>query len=234
MVHEIIHVAAENGNQQFQVLDQITRNIANFNTTGYKAQRFEQYLAPGGQVQGIVRTDTTQGAPIITRRELDVAIEGQGYLPVTQPDGLVAYTRDGSMTVGPDGMLYTKRGDLVGEGIKLPLEYNGIKIYEDGTIEATFPPGKPPQKLGKLSLVVFQNPEGLESIGGNKLVATETSGGPQWMNEPTFLQGKLERANVNIPSQIDSVLRLNAGLISNYRMIKFADDLYRQAVNLRQ
>jgi flagellar basal-body rod protein FlgG len=234
MINGIMHLASENGTMQFRVLDQVTQNIANFNTTGYKAARFEQFLQPDGRVQGLDRRDMSEGQALITRRELDVAIDGHGYIPVTQEDGLVAYTRDGSMKVGPNGYLYTARGDLVGEGIKMPLEYQHVEIKKDGTVEVLIKHGSKPQVMGKLPLVTFINPEGLENIGGNKVVATKTSGAPNWFTEGRFDQGKLERSNVSVHGQIDQVLRLNAGLIANFKMIKFADDIYRQAVTLRQ
>lgn len=234
MIHGIMHLASENGNQQFMVLDRVTQNVANINTTAYKAERFEQYLQPDGRVMGFARKDMTEGQNLITRRELDVAVHGNGYIPVTQEDGLVAYTRDGSFTVGPNGYLYTHRGDLVGNGIKLPPEYQHIDIKENGAVEVIVKHGMKPLEVGKIPLVTFVNPEGLEKIGGNKLIATKDSGQPTWYSEGHFEQGKLERSNVSVTHQIDQVLRLNAGLIANFRMIKFADDIYRQAVNLRQ
>jgi flagellar basal-body rod protein FlgG len=234
MIHQIMHQAAANGLQQFAVLDQVAKNIANFNTPAYKGVRFEQYLMPDGRVEGAIRTDTSKGQPLITRRELDVAITSDGYLPVTQPDGTTAYTRDGSFTKGKDGYLYTLRGDLVGNGIQLPTVYEKMMILQDGTIKVNKKAGTRDEIIGKLNLVVFDNPEGLETIGGNKVVESERSGQPKLLADGQFAQGKLERSNINIPMQIDQILRLNAGVISNLRVIKFSDDLYRQAVSLRQ
>lgn len=234
MLHEIMALASQNGMTQFNVLNTVAQNIANLNTTGYKAQRFEQYLEVGGRVEGLNRTDTSIGQPLITRRELDVAIESEGYLPVTQPDGTVAYTRDGSMSKGPDGLLYTQRGDLVGSGIRLPQSYNQLFIQPNGQIEVETKAGEPHQVVGQLNLLTFANPEALKSIGGNKLVPTEQSGQPVLVGKVQFSQGKLERANVNVSNQVEQILRLNAGLISNFRVIKFTDDIFRQAVTLRQ
>jgi flagellar basal-body rod protein FlgG len=234
MIQNIIYLAAQNGNQQFQVLERVSRNIANYNTTGYKAERFQQYLDPGGRVVGYVRTDTGVGQAIITRHELDVAIESNGYLPVTQPDGTVAYTRDGSFTLDKDRFLVTQRGDLVGTGIQVPDNYEKLLIYPDGTVQVRKTKSGPKETIGKLTLATFPNPEGLKSVGNNKLVPTAVSGEPLLMAEAKFAQGKLERSNVMVPEQIEQVLRLNASMISNFRVIKFSDDIFRQAVNLRQ
>jgi flagellar basal-body rod protein FlgG len=163
-----------------------------------------------------------------------VAIESNGYLPVTQPDGTVAYTRDGSFTLDKDRFLVTQRGDLVGTGIQVPDNYEKLLIYPDGTVQVRKTKAGPKETIGKLTLATFPNPEGLKSVGNNKLVPTAVSGEPLLMAEAKFAQGKLERSNVMVPEQIEQVLRLNASMISNFRVIKFSDDIFRQAVNLRQ
>ena len=234
MLPQIMAVASQNAMLQFNVLNQVTQNVANLNTTGYKSVRFEQYLQPQGRMEGQVVRDTSPGDRLITRREMDVAIVGHGYFPVTQSDGKVAYTRDGSFRRDRNGYLVTQRGDLVGSGIPLPPVFEHIKIDQQGIIRVIIKNGDEPQRVGELSLVTFTNPEKLEPIGGNKVIATEASGKAILYNNAQFEQGKLERANVSIPMEIDQTLRLNASMISNFRMIKFGDDLFRQAVNLRQ
>lgn len=234
MLDHIMKQAATNANKQLEVLDAVTRNVANFNTTGYKNVRFEQYLTPDNRLDGVTRRDDTQGPKMVTRRETDIAIDGFGYIPVTQPDGTVAYTRDGSMTLNSQGYLVNQRGDIVGDGIQLPPDYQHIKIYPDGKVEITTTKNEPPQVVGTIRVVRFNNPEGLKNIGYNKLLATNESGEPFTDPDSRIKQGELERSNVNIYAQIDQVLRLNAGMVSNMRIIKFADDLYRQSVNLRQ
>jgi flagellar basal-body rod protein FlgG len=189
---------------------------------------------PDGRTEGTKRTDFSQGAISITQRDLDVAISGSGFIPVTQPDGTVAYTRDGSFAKNSQGFLVTQRGDMVGDGIKLPVNYEKLQILPNGAVQALLKGEQKPKELGKLSLVQFTNPEGLKSIGYNKLLATEASGQPIKDETSTLKQGNLERANVSVFQQVDNILRLNAGVISNLRVVKFSDDIYRQAVNLKQ
>ena len=90
MIDQIMKLAATNANKQFEVLEQVSLNIANINTPGYKAKRFEQYLTPDGRLNGSVRVDTAQGNIMLTNNNFDFAIEGFGYVPVTQPDGTAA------------------------------------------------------------------------------------------------------------------------------------------------
>jgi flagellar basal-body rod protein FlgG len=236
MFNEIMQVASYNSIKQTENLEQIATNVANINTTGFKTHRFEQYLRNDGVLDGTVRVDYSQGPMMITRRELDIAIKGDGFIPVTQPDGTVAYTRDGSFAKNSDGYLVTNRGDLVGNGIQLPVYYDKVLIQEDGTVQVRLPKELEPKTVGKIDLVTFKNPEGLKSIEGNKLVPTATSGKAEKLPENTtqIKQGCLERGNVNQFHQIDQILRLNASVISNLRIVKFTDDLYRQSVNLKQ
>jgi flagellar hook protein FlgE len=88
--------------------------------------------------------------------------------------------------------------------------------------------------VGKIQLLSFTNPEGLKSVGDNKFVPTEASGEAVFSKTTTLAQGKLESSNVDLYEQIENVMRLNAGVLSNYRVIKYSDELFRQAVNLRQ
>jgi flagellar basal-body rod protein FlgG len=235
MIDHIMKLAATNANKQFEVLEQISINVANINTTGYKTKRFEQYLTTDGRLDGSVRVDTAQGNLMLTNNKFDFAVDGFGYIPVTQPDGTVAYTRDGSFTLNSQGYLTTQRGDIIGDGIKVPIDYKDIKIWPDGSIKVkTVNKQDEETPIGKLSLVRFPNPEGLKNIGYNKLVANDQSGEPIEDTDSKVKQGMLERANVFVPGQIDSILRLNAGVIANMRVVKFSDDLFRQAVNLKQ
>lgn len=234
MLDHIMKLAATNATRQFEILSGVTVNIGNINTNGYKTARFEHFLTTDGRVESVRRVDTSPGATMITQRELDIAVDGFGYIPVTQPDGTVAYTRDGSLALNSQGYLVTQRGDMVGDGIQIPADYKTVRIQQDGTVELQTASKPDYHAVGKISLVRFVNPEKLENIGYNKLRATDEAGAPVSDTDSKIKQGNLERANVNVHHQVDHVLRLNAGVISNMRVIKFSDDLYRQAVNLKQ
>lgn len=236
MFSQIMQIAAANGSQNLNNLEQISINSGNLQTSGYKARRFETYLRPDGMVTGAVRVDTSQGQLELTSNEMDIAIDGGAYIPVTQPDGKVAYTRDGSLAKNNQGFLVTRNGDLVGNGIQLPMDYEKLFIRPDGTMQVQYKGKTDLETIGKLNLVTFQNPEGLKNAGFNKLVETPGSGPPQLASEKEnkIRQGNLERANVNMYSQVDDILRINAGYISNLRIIKVTDSLYQQSVNLRQ
>jgi flagellar basal-body rod protein FlgG len=234
MLDVIMRLAASNASKQFQSLGSISNNIANFNTSGYKAQRFEQYLTSDDRMESSLRVDTSKGLAMITKRELDVSVDGFGYIPVTQPDGVVAYTRDGSFALNSEGFIVNNRGDIVADGIKVPINYQEIQIQKDGEVRVKVSGSQDFKPVGKITLTRFANPEALKSLGYNKLAPTEASGQPMLDTDSKVNQGTLERSNVSVHAQIDQILRLNASLISNIRIIKFADELYRQSVNLKQ
>jgi flagellar basal-body rod protein FlgG len=235
MFDSIMRLAAMNANTQMQALSDVSVNVSNMNTTGYKDKRFEQFLTMDNRLTGVERTDTAEGNRMLTNRPLDVAIEGGGYIPVTQPDGATAYTRDGSFELNSQGYLVTQRGDMVGDGIQLPADYKSMHIDEDGTVSVkTATKNEAYQPIGRIKLVRFRNAEGLKDVGYNKLLPTNESGEAVSDKESLLRQNSLERSNVEIHELVERVLRLNASVISNFRIIKFTDDLYRQSVNLRQ
>ena len=224
-----------NTNVQFERLGFVSSNIGNLNTNAFKAARFEQILDENGYLDGRVRYDYAQGSTLRTKKILDVALTGPGFIPVTSENGDVKYTRDGSFRVNNEGYLMTNDGYLVGEGIKLPVNHENIRIKSDGTI-INFTPGKTNSEvIGKIPVVQFQNPEGLERAESNMVIATDESGPPMLLKDHQYiLQGHVERSNTDYIGNVNEVLRLNASLIASTRLIKVVDDLYQKSINLTQ
>lgn len=224
----------ENSTTMFDCLGYISSNIANANTTSYKAQRFETYLDACGGLKGTVRTDYSPGDQVATFRQLDVAIDGAGYIPVTNKNGEISYTRDGSFTVNSEGYIVTNKGWLVGSGIKLPANYKRIKIDTDGTVQILTSQDEPFKKIGKIPVVVFKNPEGLEIAEGNMVKVTDKSGKPELvMDHMKVKQGKLEKANFDPYEFINETMKINGSLLSSTRFISTLNEMYREAINLR-
>jgi flagellar basal-body rod protein FlgG len=224
-----------NANTMFESLGYLSTNVANMNTIGYKAQRFENYMNVDGTLEGRIRTDYSQGGLTRTGQDLDIGIDGAGFIPVTSKNGTLAYTRNGSLAVNNEGYLVTQDGWLVGDGIKVPANYEKLDIETDGTIKVLSSQDAKFQTLGKIPLVTFNNPEGLNRLEGNKVGETNASGKATLVTEgSTIKQGTLERANVDVYTYVNENLKLNGSLISSTRLVKVIDDLYRQAINLRQ
>jgi flagellar basal-body rod protein FlgG len=224
-----------NTNVQFERLGYISNNIANLNTNAYKSVRFEQTLDESGYLDGTVRYDHRAGSFLRTGRTLDVGLTGPGFVPVTSPAGDVQYTRDGAFTLNNEGYLVTNDGWIVGDGIKIPANHEGLRIKSDGTVLIYKNNHTEFDTLGKIPVVQFQNPEGLKSSEYNRVLATEDSGQPMLVKEHTFIsQGGLERSNANYIGNINEVLRLNASMIASTRLMKVVDDMYQRSINLTQ
>lgn len=231
----LIRRGINNTNMQFERLGYISNNIGNMNTTGYKSVRFEQTLDENGYLDGTVRYDYSTGSTMRTKRLLDVALTGPGFIPVTSPNGDVKYTRDGSFKVNKEGYLVTNDDYLVGDGIKIPANYQNLRIKKDGTVVVLSHSKDTSEVIGKIPVVQFQNPEGLKSAEYNKVVATDESGPPMLIKEHTYIsQGDLERANTNYIGNVNEVLRLNASMIASTRLIKVVDEMYQRSINLTQ
>ncbi len=231
----IIRKSTNNVLNQWDRLGYIANDLANYNTHGYKSVRFEQMLNEDGYLTGAVRTDYRTGSIQVTSNPYDVAITGPGFIPVISPSGEVQYTRDGSFKQGKDGYLVTNDDWLVGEGIKLPTNCYKFEIKPNGDVIAFDAVDKPGKKLGNIPLVQFDNPEGLEQGGLNKLVPTADSGEAKLVKEHEyFAQNNLENSNINIYDSVSGMLRLNASMLASTRMMKVIDDMYNKSINIRE
>src|SRR5450759_2969654 len=151
-------------------MDVVANNIANLNTTGYKADGslFEEYLSTGARADqtgsrvGLGRDrgvwhDMSQGPIERTGNSLDVAVDGNAFLVVQTPRG-ERYTRNGSMQINPTGQLVTSDGNpVLGDGGPISLQPTDrqVSISSDGTISVREGNSKVDSARGKLRLVTF-------------------------------------------------------------------------------
>ncbi len=231
----IVRKSVNNSINQFERLGYVANNLANLNTRGYKNVSFEQMLKEDGYLTAAIRTDFKQGSIQVTSNPYDVAIKGNGFIPVVSPEGEVAYTRDGAFKQGKDGYLVTSDDWIVGEGIKIPTNCYKFEIKPNGEVYSYDAANTQPKKLGTIPLVRFPSQENLEQAGMNKLVPTEDSGEPELVkNHDCICQNNLENSNTNIYSSTSEMLRLNASMLASMRMIKVVDDMYNKAINIRE
>src|SRR5690606_25583564 len=107
------------------------------------------------------------------------AIDGNGYLEVTMPSGISAYTRDGSLKRSAEGQVVTSEGYPLVPDITIPEDARSIAINADGQVFAYFDDRVEPENLGQITLANFVNAKGLEAIGSNLFLETAASGAPQ-------------------------------------------------------
>ncbi len=226
-IQGIVTIVQGNMLSQYDRLAYATQNVANINTTGYKAVRFEDIIDADGSVHGVERIDNRVGDYELTKNPLDVALTGAGYFPVTTPTGEIRYTRDGAFTVNKDGMLVTKLGDLVGSGIYIDGTAEKIEIRNNGDVYTYKKLMDEPEYTGTIPVVVFENPEGLSDAGGNEFVATEESGKMKLVENPDYVkQYGLEHSNADPMNEIYKVARINASLLASASLEKAIREMY--------
>ena len=241
-------------------MDVISNNLANANTTGYKSARAafqdlvyqnlrqpggqttEQTQAPSGLMLGtgvrVVGSEKlfTQGNLQQTGNSLDLAIQGRGFLQVTQPDGTVAYTRDGSLHLDQNGQIVTASGYQLDPAIVIPQNAQSVTIGTDGTVSATLSGQAAPQQIGTIQLADFINPAGLQPSGDNLYLETASSGAPQ-IGQPglnglgTVAQGSLESSNVNVVEQMVDMIETQRTYEMNSKAISAADSMLQFLTN---
>ncbi|MFO1076462.1 MAG: flagellar hook-basal body complex protein [Planctomycetota bacterium] len=187
-------------------------NLANATTCAYKRRvvqaRGEANMA--GQavpvVAGIVPV-FSQGPLVATGRELDVAIDGDGFLAVLQLDGSTAYTRDGQLQIDADGKLVTCRGEAVLPQITVPADTLAITIAADGLFSGRTA-GSPDSTtfFGQITLNRFVNPAGMRLAGAN-YCPSDASGSPITAQPGLsgcgqLRQGYLECSNVDSAAEL--------------------------------
>jgi flagellar basal-body rod protein FlgG len=248
--------------QQLNV-DTIAHNIANVNTTGFKKSRPEfqdlmyqtlkttgvslnPNMQPPLELQvgnGAVPVATfksfLQGDIQSTNNQLDIAIQGEGFLQVRRPDGSIAYTRDGSLKLSADGTLVTAEGYEVEPGISFATDTTAITISRSGEIEATSVGGGAPAKIGQFELAKFVNPAGLRSLGNNQYEETVASGAPI-LGSPgaegfgEILQGSLESSNVDVVEEMINMITAQRAYEVNSKTIKTVDDMLTIANSIKR
>jgi len=234
-IQGLIRKSMNNAFTQFDKFGYVANNLANVGTNGYKAVRFEQMLQEDGYLSGTVRTNYKKGSIASTENPFDIAIDGDGFIPVVSPTGQVAYTRDGSLKKGKDGYLLTNDDWIVGAGIQIPTNSYKITIKQNGDVVSYDAVDKPEKLLGKIPLVQFNNPEGLSAGDNNKLTPTDQSGEPILVKDHNYIvQNAIERSNTNVYDSVSDMLRLNASMLASMRMMKVVDDMYNKSINIRQ
>ena len=237
-------------------LNVISNNLANTNTTGFKRDRanFEDLLyqnirqaggqtslttqAPTGLMQGtgtrVVATEKihAQGNMINTQNALDIAINGEGFFQITQPDGTTAYTRDGTFKLSNTGQLVTSTGQPLAPAIVIPANASSITVGEDGVVSVELFAVGGAQQLGQIQTARFVNPPGLQPLGGNLYKETVASGAPQLLNPGTqaagtLRQGMLEASNVNVVEEMVNMIETQRAYEINSKAISAADGMLR-------
>lgn len=258
-----LKIAATGMAAQQTRVEVISNNLANMSTTGYNTRRAEfadlhyQQLTRAGTINAAdgtvvpagvqlglgtrptaVSINVAQGALSQTGGDLDVAVEGRGYIEVTLPSGAAGYTRDGALKRTGDGLIVTSDGFPVVPNMTIPEDARSISINADGEVFAYFADRTEPENLGQLTLAGFSNEKGLEAMGSNLFLETNASGPATIGDAGTeglgfFRHGFLEDSSVDPVREITELIEAQRGYELNAKVITAADQMLGATTQIR-
>ncbi len=238
------------------LIDNTANNLANVNTTAFKAKRmnfadllYDTVNTPGAPVgngqrrptgleigSGVRSVGTTsiysQGTPTETEIATHLTIEGDGFFRVLRGNQPAAFTRDGSFVRNDQGQLVNGDGYLLDPAITIPPNASNISISAQGNV--SFVVAGVQTEAGQITLSRFPNPEGLQNVGGNLLIATQASGaevtGPPGNDGiGTLRQGYVEGSNVEVVAELVSLITAQRAYEINSRAIRAGDQMLSTA-----
>ena len=242
-------------------LNNISNNLANANTTGFKRSKIEFQdllyqkpravgadagggtVVPAGVEMGngsrVVSTAKvfTQGELKQTGEKFDIAIQGDGFLQVQRADGTFGYTRDGSLIVDGQGRVITSDGLLVLSNFQaVPTGTTAFSIASSGEVSVQSPSGT---QSYRIQLARFANPTGLRSLGGNIYEETPASGtvelgAPGDEGRGTIIQGFLESSNVNIVEEMVNMIQAQRAYEINSKSIQTSEEMLKNIAELKR
>ncbi|MEI6668812.1 MAG: flagellar basal-body rod protein FlgG [Acidobacteriota bacterium] len=252
-----LYTAASGMAAQQANIDTVANNLANVNTAGFKKTRMEfadlvyqQVKAAGSPTstssespvgleiglgtRSVATTrDFTTGNLRTTGNPLDLALQGRGFFQVSLPDGGVGYTRTGSFHLSSDGALVTSEGYKLEPAITIPPNATSVTISATGVVSVAIAGQSAVQQIGTIEIASFQNPAGLNALGGNIFtVATAsgdaTTGAPGADGLGTIAQGFTEESNVSVVEEMVNMILGQRAYEANSKVVKAADEMLQQ------
>lgn len=254
------HISASSLQAHQTHVDVIANNLANANTTGFKKGRIQfkdliyvEMISANGR---LANPDTVNGRGLgaaissiskvfsqgeikSTDRDLDIAIQGNGFFELLLPDGEYAYSRAGQMQIDKDGMLVNADGYALSPSIYIPADAQQVFIAPNGDVSVTLPDKPAPVEVGRIDLAAFMNPGGLSPRGDN-LYQSSRESGDAFYGEPgeegfgVLAQGFLEGSNVSLIEELTNLMLAQRGYEINAKVIQASDDILAIVNNLRR
>lgn len=236
----LIYTAMTGAKHVFQQQAGTANNLANASTIGFKAQEHRFRAVPvlgegmptrAFVVDASVKEVFDEGPLMFTGRNLDVAVDGRGWMAVQLPDGSEAYTRAGSLDVNANGLLQTKSGySVMGEGgpINIPPD-NVIEIAADGTV-STVPDFGARANVNAVGRIKLVNPPEADLVRGGDGLFRLRSGQPAPVDTNVkMVSGNLEGSNVNVTDAMVNLISLSRQFEMQIKLLQTADTNARAA-----
>lgn len=248
---KMLYVAMSGAKQNLLNVAMQANNLANVKTIGFKADmvqaRSMQAFGEGLPTRVFSMTERpaqnmSGGTLITTDRDLDIAIQGKGWMAVQDDQGNEAYTREGNLQVTAEGMLTTARGNpVLGEGgpIILPVPFDKVEIGADGSIVVR-PQGAPAnflEEVDRIKLIKPDNDFDLDKKNDGLFRPKEQDEFGQCdFCEPSadvrIVKGALESSNVNSISAMVDMIAIQRQFDMQTKMMKQAETIDQQADTL--
>lgn len=236
----LLYIAMSGAKENMNGLSVRANNLANTGTVGFKADfeqaRAMQAFGAGLPTRVFSLTESPgqnfdAGSIVMTERELDVAIQGDGWFAVQAPDGNEAYTRAGNLRLSPTGMLETANGlPVLGDAgpIQVPVPLAKLEIGGDGTISA-LPLGAPANALEVAGRIKLVKPEYRDLEKGTDGLFRQKNGQPAVASIDVTLQsGAIETSNVNAVGEMTYMISLQRQFELQVKMMKNAEEMDQQ------
>jgi len=227
--------------------DAVTQNITSSQAVGFKRRTVQIDGREAGQVliDPTSRADRGEGRDAIfpevrfgvafakgesqpTRRELDIALSGDGFFSVRMPDGTTGYTRAGQMQVRPDRTIVNSQGlELLndfGYPIQLSPEGGVVVIDESGLIR------QGDAQIGRIGVFSFEDNSQLLTVGGG-LFVPRVGAEPELVDKPGVLQGHLEGSNVRPLQEMIHLVNIARAYEANQKIIQNRDQMLQRTLD---
>ncbi|MEM7082009.1 MAG: flagellar basal body rod protein FlgF [Pseudomonadota bacterium] len=214
------YIAMTGAKHSMQAQAIVSNNLANASTTGFRAEllgsvdapiRGDGYQSRANVINAGTGADFGYGAIRSTGRELDVAVQGQGWIAVQAPDGSEAYTRAGDLHLDAFGLMTTGRQlQVMGDGGPVAIPpHASLTVGGDGTISIV-PLGQGPTTLAVVDRIKLVNPpnEDLQR-GPDGLFRLKAGGVADADAEVKLLSGSLESSNVNAAQSLVDMIEIS-------------------------
>lgn len=259
-MNDSLYIAATGMHAQQLNVDTIANNLANIGTPAFKKGRVsfqdlayraaamasltEESRDAGGMVRGTgvavasLARDFSPGELKRTDNPLDVAIQGDGFLEVTLPDGATAYSRGGRLMVNAAGLL-TIGGSPLKPAIHAGADANDFAIQPDGKVLARAPGQKAATEIGRIELARFTDVSALKGLGDGLYQAPESAGDPIHGRaaEDGFgrlAQGFAEGSNVKLVDEMVNLMLAQRAYEMSVKVIQASDEMLAMSNNLRR
>jgi flagellar basal-body rod protein FlgF len=241
-----LFLAMSGAKQNMQAMQLRANNLANVSTTGFRSDlaqaRSMQAYGEGLPTRVFSMTERpgqnfAQGSVVTTGRDLDVTIQGDGWISVLDSAGQEGLTRNGNLRIDQNGLLMTSKGNLVlgesGAPITLPIPLNKIEVGKDGTISVV-PQGAPADAMEVVDRIKMVKPDNRslykDSIGLFR--AKDPNATYDAAADVQLLTGALEGSNVNAVGEMTSLIELQRQFEMQVKMMSTAEEMDKASDSL--